>query len=383
MRKFLCLALGVVATLTAMVGCTYDDDAIWQRIDNLEEQVEQNRTDIATLTALIEAMDEGKVILSTEYTEEGVVLRFSDGTSVTIRNGKDGNPGEQGERGEQGDSLFTSIEEGEDEVIITLTDGRVIRLAKSSNEDKPEPEEPKAPEYELRTLSFEQEQWNALIDDVQYGGSLLYADGGEYSWHDEGNTELCHSFVTPYWTGGHAISNYAMDDYATLPEGYYGWYELQLSVLGGGCNGSRNFAVHNGYADFYNSQIYDASLQTLEFADGVERVVESMWVTNTCYMLNSLSYGDGFNSPATEDTFVKIVAYGYNTLGEEVGTAEFTLCNGIDNIVSEWTKWELSSLGKVAKIAFNFEASSDQIGDYGMNCPAYFAYDDVVVRFEK
>ncbi|MBO7282740.1 MAG: DUF4465 domain-containing protein [Alistipes sp.] len=383
MRKFLCLALGVVATLTAMVGCAYDDDAIWQRIDNLEEQVEQNRADIATLTALMEAMDEGKVILSTEYTEEGVVLTFSDGTSVTIKNGKDGNTGEQGEQGEQGDSLFISIEECEDEVIITLADGRVIRLAKSSNENKPEPEEPEAPEYELRTLSFEQEQWNGLIDEVQYGGSLLYADSGEYSWHDEGNTELCHSFVTPYWTGGHAISNYAMDDYTTLPEGYYGWYELQLSVLGGGCNGSRNFAVHNGYADFYNSQIYDASLQTLEFADGVERVVESMWVTNTCYMLNSLSYGDGFNSPATEESFVKVVAYGYNSLEEEVGKVEFMLCDGIDNIVSAWTKWELSSLGKVAKIAFNFEASSDQIGDYGMNCPAYFAYDDVVVRFEK
>ena len=235
MRRFLSVALSAIVVLSAVVGCTYDDEAIWQRIDNLEEQVEQNRIDIATLTALMEAMDKGKVILSTEYTEEGVVLRFSDGTSVTIRNGKDGNPGEQGAQGEQGDTLFSSIEECEDEVIITLANGRVIRLAKSSNEDKPEPEEPEAPEYELRTLSFEQEQWNGLIDEVQYGGSLLYADGGEYSWYDEGNTELCHSFVTPYWTGGHAISNYAMDDYTTLPEGYYGWYELQLSVLGGGC----------------------------------------------------------------------------------------------------------------------------------------------------
>ena len=377
------MALSAIVALSAVVGCSYDDTAIWDEFKDLKQDVAQNRADIATLTALMEAMDEGKVILSTEYTEEGVVLRFSDGTSVTIKNGKDGNPGEQGSQGEQGDSLFISIEECEDEVIITLADGRVIRLAKSSNENKPEPEEPEAPEYELRTLSFEQEQWNGLIDEVQYGGSLLYADGSKYSWHDEGNTELCHSFVTPYWTGGHAISNYAMDDYTTLPEGYYGWYELQLSVLGGGCNGSRNFAVHNGYADFYNSQIYDASLQALEFADGVERVVESMWVTNTCYMLNSLSYGDGFNSPATEVSFVKVVAYGYNSLEEEVGKVEFMLCDGIDNIVSAWTKWELSSLGKVAKIAFNFEASSDQIGDYGMNCPAYFAYDDVVVRFEK
>lgn len=379
MRKFLCLALGVVATLTAMVGCSYDDEAILQRIDTLEERVEQNRADIATLTALMEAIDKGKVIISTEYTEEGVVLTFSDGSAVTIKNGRDGSPGEQGA---QGDSLFISIEESENEVIITLADGRIIHLAKSNLEEGTEPEEPDMPQYELRILSFEQEKWNELIDDVQYGGALLYADGGEYSWYDEGNTELRHSFVTPYWTGGHAISNYAMDDYTTLPEGYYGWYELQLSTLGGGCNGSQNFAVHNGYVDFFNTQMYDAVLQTLEFADGVERIVESMWVTNTCYMLNSLSFGDGFNSPATEDTFIKIVAYGYNANNEETGSVEFTLCNGINNIVYEWTKWDLSPLGKVAKIAFNFVASDDQIGDYGMNCPAYFAYDDVAVRFE-
>ena len=47
MRKVLCLALGVVATLTAMVGCSYDDEAIWEKFDELEEEVEENRNDIA------------------------------------------------------------------------------------------------------------------------------------------------------------------------------------------------------------------------------------------------------------------------------------------------------------------------------------------------
>ncbi|MBR4046365.1 MAG: DUF4465 domain-containing protein, partial [Alistipes sp.] len=149
----------------------------------------------------------------------------------------------------------------------------------------------------------------------------------------------------------------------------------------GGNNGSANFAVHNGYSDFFNSQIYDASLQTLEFADGVERVIDHMYLMNTCYVLNSLTYGDGFNSPATETTYIKIVAYGYNANDEETGSVEFALCeNGVP--VTEWTKWDLSSLGKVAKVAFNFSASEDQIGSYGMNCPAYFAYDDVAVRWE-
>ena len=106
-----------------------------------------------------------------------------------------------------------------------------------------------------------------------------------------------------------------------------------------------------------------------------------MYVTNTCYVLNSLTYGDGFNAPASADTWIKVVAYGYNANGEETGSVEIALCEG-GVLVTEWVKWDLSSLGKVAKVAFNFAASEDQIGSYGMNCPAYFAYDNVAVRFE-
>lgn len=415
------MALSVVAMLTALVGCSYDDGAIWDKFNELEEEIDQNREDIETLTALMDALSAGKVIISTETTNEGVVLTFSDGSKVTIRNGKDGKDGadgkdgvdgkdgadgkdgvdgtdgKDGKDGKDGDSMFESVEETETEVIITLTDGRVIRLPKAGSEGEGGSE---GETYTLRTLSFEDSDakfagytlyggaeintWSDLIDDMQYGGSLTYTDYMEdtYYWYDEGNTELFHSFETPLWGGGHVVSNYITEDYETLPEGYYGWYELQMSNPIGGNNGSANFAVHNGYSDFFNSQIYDASLQTLEFADGVERVIDHMYVTNTCYVLNSLTYGDGFNAPASESTYIKVVAYGYNAAEEETGSVEFALCeNGV--LVTEWTKWDLSPLGKVVKVAFNFSASEDQIGSYGMNCPAYFAYDDVAVRFDK
>ena len=252
-------------------------------------------------------------------------------------------------------------------------------------------------DYVLRTLTFEDNhalftaypldyasknisKWSDLVDDAQYNGSLTYSNGEYYYWYDDGNTGLYHSFTTPLWGGGHVISNYVIEDYSTLPEGHYGWYELQMANPIGGHNGSANFAVHNGYSDFFNSQIYDASLQTLEFADGVERVIDHMWVTNTNYVLNSLTYGDGFNSPATESTYVKVIAYGYNAANEETGSVEIYLCKD-GECLTEWAKWDLSSLGKVAKVAFNFDASEDQSGQFGLNCPAYFAYDDVTVRF--
>ena len=53
----------------------------------------------------------------------------------------------------------------------------------------------------------------------------------------------------------------------------------------------------------------------------------------------------------------------------------------VQSIMMDWTKWDLSGLGKVLKVTFNVTGSSDN--GYGFSQPAYFAYDDVAVRFEK
>lgn len=387
MKKF--FQMVAFASLTLAMTACYNDDDLWNKVDELETKVEANASDIAALSALVDALNNGKIIVGTQQTENGYVLTFNDGSQVSVLNGKDGADGKDGESGANGDSFFTSIEETDDIVIVTLADGRVIKL-------------PKALDYELRVLTFEDEdakftpysldyanktinKWSDLVDDAQYGGTLTYNNYSEatYYWYDEGNTEIEHSFTTPYWGGGHAISNFVIENYETLPEGHYGWYELQFATPIGGHNGSKNFCVHNGYKDDYNSQIYDGKLAWFSFKNGKELVVDHMYVTNTCYVLNSLTYGDGFNSPATEDTYFKIVAYGYNANDEEVGTAEFYLCKTGRQFVTDWQKWDLSSLGKVNKIVFNFSGSDDLSGAYGLNCPAYFAYDDVAVRFTE
>lgn len=299
--------------------------------------------------------------------------------------------GTQGAPGASGDSFFAGVDTSNEEfVTFTLHDGTELTIARYKDEDST---------YELRILTFEDEDakftpysldyagkaintWSDLVDDSQYGGSLTYNNynADTYYWYDENNTELYHEFQTPYWGGGHAISNYVIEDYETLPDGHYGWYELQFATPIGGHNGSSNFCVHNGYQDFFNSSIYDPILATLSFADGVERVIDHMYVTNINYVLNSLTYGDGFCPAATETSELKIVAIGYDASDNAIGTTTFTLCSGTE-LVTTWEKFDLSSLGKVAKVIFNFEASEDLIGDYGMNSPAYFAYDDVAVRF--
>lgn len=265
----------------------------------------------------------------------------------------------------------------------------LLLFAASCGESK---EFPPESGYELRVLTFEDADakfapyelsycgraiatWSDLVDDAQYNGALLYDQtGGVYSWSDAGNTELMHSFATPYWAGGHAISNYVIPDYSTLPEGYYGWYELQLATPMGGANGSKNFAVHN------SSQM-GSQILALTFDDGVARVIDHMYVTNTCYALNALIYGDSFSAPASESSLLKLVATGFDSNGVKKGSAELTLCKGKE-AVDEWVKFELHSLGAVAKVEFSFWTSDDLIGDYGVRVPTYFAYDNVAVRFE-
>ena len=107
-----------------------------------------------------------------------------------------------------------------------------------------------------------------------------------------------------------------------------------------------------------------------------------MYVNNICYAINCYVDGNGLTANIGLDDWVKLVATGYDKDGKAVETkAELYLCNGPDNIVMDWTKWDLSVLGEVTKIEFNITGSSDN--GYGFSQPAYFAYDDVAVRFPK
>ncbi len=418
MKKLFAL-FAVVALAASFSACSYDDSEIWDSVKDLEEQVAQNTEDIATLSALIDALNKGKVILSTEYTAEGVVLHFSDGSSVTIKNGtdgkdgtngKDGQDGEDGKDGQDGDSFFVSIEETDTTVIITLADGRVIVLPKATENN-----EEQLP-YELRILSFEDgteqfeaytitgfdsatqsyydhpvAKWSDLIDTPEYGGPLTYGDMGfsgemrgcDYHWYDEGNTGLASEFPVNYgskvyWGGGHVVSNYASTDYKT-----YGSYMHQMTVYGpegkGGHNGTPNFGIHYGYIDGSDYNMTEV-LPYFYFMDGKARVIDHMWVNNSCYAISCFADGNGLTANIGENDYVKIVATGYTADGGTT-TSEFYLCNGPEHFVTEWAKWDLSELGAVVKVDFNILGSSDN--GYGFSQPSYFAYDDVAVRFDK
>lgn len=246
----------------------------------------------------------------------------------------------------------------------------------------------KAVEYELRVMTFEGEYWSALIDEPQYGGPLLYGESGmgpaDYSWYDEGNTFLKHDMpenfgTTCYWGGGHAISNYVETDMTK------GDFEHQLAVYCkdpstgfGGHNGSENFCVHFGYKDDSPYNMTE-NLPAIYFGDGQARVVDHLYIMWNTYLANCIFNGNGLTAPLEPDGYVKVIATGYNAEGSKTTELEYFLA-GSEGTIQEWTKWDLSPLGKVYRIEFNMAGDSDN--GYGFSQPAYFCYDDVAVRFE-
>ena len=256
-------------------------------------------------------------------------------------------------------------------------------------------------EMELRTLTFEDADakfspyelsycgasistWSDLIAQDQYMDNLIYDFSGSepYYWYDEGNTELFHAFpynygAYAYWGGGQAVSNYANWDFET-----YGDYMSQLTVIGeegaGGHNGSANFCMHFGYADDsgYNGT---EELPSFMFADGKERVIDHIWINNSTYALNCYVNGNGLTDPVGENDKAWVIARGFDENDEFVTESIFYLVDGPDGIVTEWTKWDLTSLGKVWRVEFNMAGTNDN--GYGFSQPAYFAYDDVAVQF--
>ena len=328
------------------------------------------------------------------------------------------------------ESTFTEVKTPSNNFVSGATQRIATTINKSDLKQK-------VPElgYELRVLTFEDADakfepysldyagveintWSNLIDSPQYGGPLTYGDymTTMYTWWDENNTELMHTFPDNYaycfWGGGHAISNYWGEGYSDEDRDkhiakYYGedyvaenagndqmlgWFNLQLMIPVKAHSGD-NFCVHYGYKDFFS---YVENLPELSFADGEARVIDHMWVTNTNYTLNQLYNGvkseagntfGGNWEGLTENAWLKIVAQGFDDVDadaytEPISEVEFYLVQGM-NVVTDWQKWDLSGLGKVAKVRFNFAYSDEMGGRYGFTIPGYFAYDDVAVRFDK
>jgi hypothetical protein len=118
-------------------------------------------------------------------------------------------------------------------------------------------------------------------------------------------------------------------------------------------------------------------------------IVKGMWITNSTYTALAMLNGDAFSkkfggSTGNEPDWLKITVEGILNDSIISGKVELYLAdyrntdNSKDYVIREWTWLDMSKLGRVQKVRCSL--SSSDMGSWGMNTPAYFCIDDVMLE---
>jgi hypothetical protein len=112
----------------------------------------------------------------------------------------------------------------------------------------------------------------------------------------------------------------------------------------------------------------------------------SMQVNNLTYSYLSMRDGDGFAKKfggvsGNDEDFFKLTIQGLSSSNALTGTVTFNLADFLGSnttIVNTWQTIDLTPLGNATKLAFSL-SSSDNDPTFGMNTPAAFAMDNLVI----
>jgi len=254
-------------------------------------------------------------------------------------------------------------------------------------------------------IDFENDANIILAGPSSYGENLYsnYSGTKYLSWSDNLSGFTCGINVLNggqnFYNGGIAISNWNIRSNPTGKTGDWWYsYENQCSVYNtqstdgsnqaAGCNNSNQFGIMYGYSDAYNAPYM--SNPEFHFTSGLEYPIKKMYICNSSYTYGVMKYGNTFGiygsavSLEQAKGYFKILAYGFDASGNPTngGTpVEKYLADYRDGsstyttISTTWTEWDLSALGNVNKVKFNFEGSDS--GDYGLNTPAYICIDNI------
>lgn len=190
--------------------------------------------------------------------------------------------------------------------------------------------------------------------------------------------EVNHNVFT---SGGITFKN----DYYSLFDSWSGWsysnttdtatagFTNQFSAYtGGGVNNSENYGVY--YGDF------DPPPTVAGIPAGT---LLGAYFTNTTYAALSMLNGDDHAKQFEDGDWFKLMITGLDAGDQETGAVVFDLADYTSSdpddwyIVDQWTWVDLTSLGVATQL--QFEMSSSDVGDYGMNTPAYFAMDNLTM----
>jgi hypothetical protein len=187
------------------------------------------------------------------------------------------------------------------------------------------------------------------------------------------------------FTSGGAFFNNTFDpgfvawwgwSYSNVTDNTTPGYANQYSAIpGNGAGGSSNYAVAFAWLPG------DA---TIELPTAL--FPESILVTNTTYAYLSMLHGDDFAKKfggltGDDPDYFLLTITGRDAAGGAVGTVEVYLAdyrfedNASDYRLDTWTEVDLSALHGATRLSFGLE--STDVGQGGMNTPAYFAVDNL------
>jgi hypothetical protein len=220
------------------------------------------------------------------------------------------------------------------------------------------------PEGDFQISSFE----NLNLEEESYWNG---SDGsGAFS---SGLARFHNDFNPDYYSwSGWSYSNIS----DTNTPGYMNQYS---AITGGGFAGDVS-AGNFGTSSLYGPSVIDFNLEKAH-------ALEGFFVTNSTYAALSMKQGDWVAKifggiDGTDPDYFKLLVWGRRD-GTSTDTLDYYLADfrhedpNMDYIIETWQWVDLSSLGKVDSLMFGLESSD--MGDWGMNTPAYFCLDDLYV----
>jgi hypothetical protein len=223
-------------------------------------------------------------------------------------------------------------------------------------------------------------------DIVGFEDNTRYSQGsnGQFYNGDLGN----NTSNTQGWSSGgvHFSNSYTFDtqfnygywsgfSYSRVNAGNLAGFENQYAAKPGiGSDGSAHYAV-----------VYNTFSGNAVVTFGAQVQLSSIDGSNTAYTYFSMRDGDQFakkfgGDSGNDEDFFKLEIQGFRGT-VATGSVDFFLAdyrfadNSQDYLVDQWARVNLSSLGAVDSL--KFALSSSDLGQFGMNTPAYFAMDRI------
>ena len=247
--------------------------------------------------------------------------------------------------------------------LAALVGGFVMTLSSCNENDNPVDGKTTATEI----ISFENQTLN---DDGYWMGDL---NGTKFdNWGSEAyacqykeSILTFNTTYTPSWAAwmGYAISNRTATTFAAetmTPD--------QFNNITGTAKTGNKFCIVQTYGETIDVNVADGAY------------IKGFWYTNDAWTVDAILNGDGMtpgNFGATD--WLKCTVKGTKADGTTAAVDIMLAENG--DYVKEWQYADLSSLGKVKSLSFEFSGTKNN--DYGLTTPAYMCIDDIAVEVEK